>query len=171
MKEKVVSSTPSSSSSCLQSSNWESLPDDQLVSIIDKLVQDDLFDYFRVSAVCKSWNSVALSHKEKLIPPQLPWLLNKSFSSSSSHYIHIDCEPKLSFYNFFMDSEVSNIMLPCKFEGKSCCGSSHGWLVFLENKLTYYFWTHSPAKRFVFPNFPEMKGKHYWVSLQLPIQF
>ncbi|KAF3457701.1 hypothetical protein FNV43_RR02359 [Rhamnella rubrinervis] len=113
------------------SSNWVRLPSDLLGSIVDKLIHDNLSNYFRFSTVCRSWNSTALNHKAKLIPLQLPWLLFTSYPNDN-----INAKPKPCLYNFFMNSEISNIKLPCKFKPNMCSGSSHGRLVFMEDLLT-----------------------------------
>lgn len=127
-KDRLLSSTPSDCSS-----NWASLPDDLLNSIIEKVLPN-LSYYIRFSAVCKSWNSLVLNHKEKRIllnNHQLPFLFARARERRR--------KLKLWLYNFTTGTEINNFKLRIhyRYQNSPFCGSSHGWLFFfLKHKAT-----------------------------------
>lgn len=105
--------------------NWACLVSDLLILILDKLVHFP--DYIRFTAVCKSWNSIASSHKKKRDNNnhQLPWLLIRSLDKNQT-------KRKLSLRNFTGDQMVKfELQIPKMYKNKRCVGSSHGWLVFV----------------------------------------
>ncbi|MCI01341.1 F-box protein SKIP23-like, partial [Trifolium medium] len=88
------------------------LPQDIVESISKRLTV--YVDYLRFRCVCRSWNSF-LPKTPLHLPPQLPWLMlsHKSFFNLSTNKIH-------------------RLNLPPRSGPTRICGSSHGWIVILE---------------------------------------
>lgn len=101
------------------SSDWARLPDGLLDSILEKLVPIS-HDYLRFSAVCKSWNSMALNHKQKHML-QKPWLLTSSWDD--------DCNERFMSLYSFTTPKICNFLF--HIPHKRCYGSSHGWLILM----------------------------------------
>ncbi|KAJ7005733.1 hypothetical protein D5086_004135 [Populus alba] len=99
-------------------SRWSDLPPELLQLITQK--QTNLRSCRFVRAVCKSWRS-ALPKKPHDLLGQLPWLLLPYQNDSPNHR---------GFYNL-ADGKTYRLELPESYE-KRCCGSSHGWLVMVE---------------------------------------
>ncbi|KAF3457498.1 hypothetical protein FNV43_RR02156 [Rhamnella rubrinervis] len=111
-------------------SNWPGLPEDLLDSIIPRLVY--ISDYIRFSAVCKSWNSVALKHKQKrerLTNHQYPLLLLISSRiegcTSVSPYV----------FNFMTKSGIQDIQLHRFFWYGRC----RGCLIYIRQACYEFF--------------------------------
>lgn len=116
--------------SSTSSPDWASLHGDILEVILDKLVV--VYDYIRFSSVCKSWNSVAMNHKEnhkenrmRLSNHELPWLVLRPRGNYKEWHL----------YNV-VTREFFNFPLLLPFEKISstalwCYGSCYGWLSFM----------------------------------------
>ncbi|XP_078157490.1 uncharacterized protein LOC144553266 [Carex rostrata] len=102
-----------------------------------------LTDHHRFSAVCKNWRLVA-KQKRHSPAPQLPWLV-------------LGDEPgtgKRKFYNLSEDKHYA-MDIP-ELYGRYICGSSHGWLVAIDIKLTGILinpFTHEFYELPLFPHF------------------
>ncbi|CAK7346102.1 unnamed protein product [Dovyalis caffra] len=127
-------------------SRWSDLPRELLQLITQK--QTNYVDYLRVRIVCKTWRS-ALPKKPHDLLCQLPWLLLPYENDSPSHR---------GFYNL-ADGKTYRLELPEAYE-KRCCGSSHGWLVVVEESPTIFLLNPLTKARIerpslsTFPNFP-----------------
>ena len=106
------------------SSQWALLPDDLLHMITDRL--DELSDYVRFGAVCKPWLSFShRNYKDKHLlhtNQQLPLLV-----VPTQGY-----QERRGLYSITKGMVYDQIQLNLPY--KRCCGSSHGWLFFVENK-------------------------------------
>ncbi|CAN1132048.1 NAC domain-containing protein 100 [Linum perenne] len=102
--------------------DWAWLPDLILDQVLSNLIS--LQHYLRFSSVCKQWHSVAEQQRRHRISTthnQVPLLLvpteNRSREFRSLYSVAHDR---------LLDSELE---IPCH---RRCCGSSHGWLAFME---------------------------------------
>ncbi|KAK9288322.1 hypothetical protein L1049_016773 [Liquidambar formosana] len=100
---------------------------DMLVALLPKvrelIIQKfDIVDYHRLSAVCKSWRSIATTTKQSQCFSlwQLPWLVLSSnkFDLLDAHH---------GFFSLFHE-KIFNLEWP-KIHGAQFCGSSLGWLM------------------------------------------
>lgn len=104
-------------------SDWSELPKHLLDSVLGRL--ELLADYLRFSIVCKSWYCIAKDNKNKrgnmqcCHPP--PMLL-----------IHTDEVDTWKVYNV-MDNKLLDLQL--RVPNTRLCGSSKGWLIFVENNF------------------------------------
>lgn len=124
--KKLHSSSPPPPSDHLPSSpDWESLPHDLLRSITNKLAT--LYDFVRLTLVCKSWRSMALSHKEKRIQltnnHQLPFLFARTWEEDKR-------VPEVHTYSSMTKAKTNKFELHIRYKSSKCCGSFYGWLVF-----------------------------------------
>ncbi|KAF3457362.1 hypothetical protein FNV43_RR02019 [Rhamnella rubrinervis] len=116
-----------STSSNFSTPNWAVLDPDLLGLILHKLVC--ISDYISFNSVCKPWNSLSSTHKEKQAwldnKRQLPWLLRSSLNTDQNIL-----DVKLKLYNF-TGEQMSNFQIPISSNNKYSCwyGSSHGWLI------------------------------------------
>ncbi|QHO44024.1 hypothetical protein HN51_009505 [Arachis hypogaea] len=106
-------------------SQWAILGDDILNRITDRF--DDIYDYARFGAVCKPWLSFShrfYKHKHHLFRAnhQLPLLVVPMQ----------DHKEIRGLYNIAKDTLCNQIQFSLPY--KRCCGSSHGWLFFVDNK-------------------------------------
>jgi hypothetical protein len=100
--------------------DWTQLPRELLESIAGKLTI--YADYLRFRAVCDSWRSSVLNTPRNL-PPQLPWLMLPQVQSNRSHRAFVDLSTR----------KLHNLeLLEATSHSKRCCGSSHGWLIVLD---------------------------------------
>lgn len=99
--------------------DWTQLPPELVESISKKL--KIYADYLRFRGVCHSWQACVPKSPQHL-PPQLPWLMLPQSQPNQSHR---------AFYNL-SNSRVHFLHLPEASHRKRRCGSSHGWLVILE---------------------------------------
>ncbi|KAF3457415.1 hypothetical protein FNV43_RR02073 [Rhamnella rubrinervis] len=111
------------------SAKWAIFHTDLLETMLDKLV---LSDYIRCSAVCKSWNSIVLNHKQKRIRlsnHQLPWQLIIHLGYENGQKI-------FGLYDFFARTRITNFQLhiPNEYNSYDYCDSSRGWLFFKVKK-------------------------------------
>ncbi|RXH73370.1 hypothetical protein DVH24_013054 [Malus domestica] len=78
-------------------------------------------DYLRFRVVCHSWRA-SVPKTPHHLPPQLPWLMLPQSQPNQSHR---------AFFNL-SNSRVHFLHLPEASHRKCRCGSSHGWLVILD---------------------------------------
>lgn len=99
--------------------DWTQLPPELMETIAEKL--KIYSDYLRFQAVCRNWRS-SIPKSPSHLPPQLPWLMLPQSQSYQSHRAFFDLSAnKVHFLN-----------LPEASRRKRHCGSSHGWLIILE---------------------------------------
>ncbi|CAI8600164.1 unnamed protein product [Vicia faba] len=91
--------------------SWTALPPEIIETISQKL--PIYTDYIRFRSVCRTWFS-SLPKTPLHLPPQLPWLIfsQQSFFDISTHKTHL-------------------INLPLSSHRTRICGSSHGFLIIL----------------------------------------
>ncbi|XP_059460753.1 F-box protein SKIP23-like [Corylus avellana] len=100
--------------------DWTQLPRELLESIAGKLTI--YADYLRFRAVCPSWRSSVLNIPRNL-PPQLPWLMLPQVQTNPFHCAFFDLSTR----------KLHNLdVLEVTSQGTHCCGSSHGWLIVLD---------------------------------------
>ena len=113
-----------------KTSNWGSLTDLLLDSILKKLVS--LIDYVRFSAVCKHWCAVAADpnmeklHIETSANNQLPLLMIPTIKGSRK---------SRTLYNLSHGKANYDVELSVPLH-RRCCGSSRGWLAFAMDDLS-----------------------------------
>ncbi|KAF2324740.1 hypothetical protein GH714_016570 [Hevea brasiliensis] len=112
-------------------SMWAELPSELLQVIAEK--HTNYVDYLFTRAVCKSWQKAIAKRPHNLLC-QLPFLLLP---------YHQDIPDHRGFYNIPNDITYS-LQLPEAFE-KRCCGSSHGWLIMVEDSPSIFLL--NPLKR------------------------
>ncbi|KAK0576198.1 hypothetical protein LWI29_013601 [Acer saccharum] len=126
--------------------NWTELPPELIQTISDKLTIYG--DYLRFQATCRRFRS-SIPKSPSRLPPQLPWLMLPQSQSHQSRQAFFDLSANR--VHFLHLPEASN---HCKRN----CGSSHGWLVILDE--TPYVILLNPLTRakihlpplFTFPN-------------------
>ncbi|XP_022975457.1 F-box protein SKIP23-like isoform X2 [Cucurbita maxima] len=101
--------------------DWTQLPPDLLQVISDNL--NVYSDYLRFRVVCQSWRS-SVPKIPRRLPPQLPWLIIPLYHDS-----------RCGLFNF-SDNKIHFLHLPEASLGRRRCGSSHGWLVILDETPT-----------------------------------
>lgn len=99
--------------------DWTELPPELIESIAKKLTVYVDYIYFR--SICKTWRS-SLPKIPFHLAPQLPWLMLTHSRFSQSHSSFFDLS----------SNKVHTIYLPEASNGRRRCGSSFGWLVFLD---------------------------------------
>lgn len=100
--------------------DWTQFPK-ELVDIISKKLTI-YGDYLRFQAVCRTWRSSVPSIPTHL-PPQLPWLMLPKSQSR--------LQPRRAFFDL-SNHKVHILNLSEAASRKRSCGSSHGWLVLLD---------------------------------------
>ncbi|XP_050222925.1 F-box protein At2g26160-like [Mercurialis annua] len=103
---------------------WETLPANVLDIILENLIS--LFDYIRFGVVCKPWLFVAEHHKQIRInnycfSKHLPLLLVPA-EDGREQWRSLYNAATRKVYDFKLHVPIN----------KRCCGSSHGWLFFVE---------------------------------------
>ncbi|TQE07523.1 hypothetical protein C1H46_006843 [Malus baccata] len=99
--------------------DWTQLPPELAESISKKLTI--YADYLRFRVVCHSWRA-SVPKTPHHLPPQLPWLMLPQSQPNQSHR---------AFFSL-SNSRVHFLHLPEASHRKRRCGSSHGWLVILD---------------------------------------
>lgn len=138
-------------------SDWACLPGDLIDSVLDKLFV--ISDYIRFGAVCKSWNSLSKKHyKEKRILQnnhQLPWL-HLLCTITGEH-----TEKLMNLYNI-TTGEISKFQFcrPINTHDLTCCGSSYGWLFYMDKFSLFVF---NPLSGTVI-RFPEFDRHPFWLK-------
>ncbi|KAJ3706863.1 hypothetical protein LUZ61_010568 [Rhynchospora tenuis] len=107
--------------------NWCLLPPELLQFIAEKA--SSLGDYIRFRAVCHPWRS-ASSPRPRRLPIQVPWLMlpYNSYGIGDSTRLFYDLSA----------SKIHRIDLP-ETRGAQVCGSSYGWLILHNGKVTSLF--------------------------------
>lgn len=107
--------------------DWSDLPPELLELIAKKLKIHK--DYVRFRAVCLAWRTAA-PKIPKHLPCQLPWLMLPRRATDSDR----DSDPNSDLRSFIslQDDKTHLISLPRDSDSHRRCGSSHGWLVVLE---------------------------------------
>ncbi|KAH7527281.1 hypothetical protein ACOSP7_011226 [Xanthoceras sorbifolium] len=101
--------------------DWTELPPELIETISENLTI--YCDYLRFQAVCRCFRSSVPKTPSRL-PPQLPWLMLPQ--SQQSHH------SRRAFFDLSAN-RVRFLHLPeASDHGKRRCGSSHGWLVILD---------------------------------------
>ncbi|KAA8528792.1 hypothetical protein F0562_036147 [Nyssa sinensis] len=100
--------------------DWSGLPPELIETIAKKLTIH--IDYIRFRAVCVNWRS-SISKTPHHLPCQFPWLM---LPQSRTH--------QTSRRGFFSisDNKVHFLNVPEASHRRRRCGSSHGWLVILD---------------------------------------
>ncbi|XP_071697851.1 F-box protein SKIP23-like [Rutidosis leptorrhynchoides] len=98
--------------------DWSELQPELIETIATKLKIHK--DYIRFRAVCSSWHK-STSKTPKHLPSQLPWLMLPQTKNHNSQ----------PFFTL-SDNRIHHLNLPEASIIRRRCGSSHGWLVFLE---------------------------------------
>ncbi|CAI0400587.1 unnamed protein product [Linum tenue] len=112
--------------------DWAWLPELILDSVLQNLVS--LQDYLQFSSVCKPWHAAAESQKRRRIAtsPQNQAPLLMVPTKDRSHL-------RRGLYSATARNRLLETTLPVPWH-RRCCGSSHGWLAFLEeeDRVTLY---------------------------------
>ncbi|KAK6939277.1 Domain unknown function DUF295 [Dillenia turbinata] len=100
--------------------DWSQLNPELLETIAKKL--KSYADYFRFRSVCRNWKS-SVPKTPRPLPCQLPWLMLPQNPNRLNYR---------AFFNL-SNNKVLFLHLPeAASNGKRRCGSSHGWLVLLD---------------------------------------
>lgn len=121
--------------------DWSELPPELLETIANKLI--NLRDYLRFRGVCSNWRSSTPATPRDL-PCQLPWLMLPKNRSNRCGFID------------FLDNKLHFLNLPEASNSRRRCGSSHGWLIivdespsiFIINPLTRVTFNLPPVSKF-----------------------
>ncbi|KAK9270407.1 hypothetical protein L1049_025986 [Liquidambar formosana] len=108
--------------------DWSQLPPELLETIAKKL--KIYVDYLRFRAVCHNWRSSVLKTPNHL-PCQIPWLFLPQPHSHQTHKLH----RRRAFFSL-SENKFHFLNLPEPSHCKRLCGSSHGWLVILDETPT-----------------------------------
>ncbi|KAJ0618742.1 hypothetical protein HanLR1_Chr02g0054641 [Helianthus annuus] len=102
--------------------DWSELQPELIESIAHKLKIHK--DYIHFRSVCWNWRE-STSKTPKHLPCQLPWLMfpHSNNQNQQSH---------LRLFFSLSDDKIYRISLPEASTVRRRCGSSHGWLVYLE---------------------------------------
>lgn len=103
--------------------DWSELPPELLDAIVNKII--DLRDYLHFRAVCPSWRS-STPATPKNLPCQLPWLMLPKNQTN-----------RRGFFNF-VDDKVHFLNLPEASSSRRRCGSSHGWLIIVDESPSIF---------------------------------
>ncbi|CAI0375164.1 unnamed protein product [Linum tenue] len=117
--------------------DWAWLPCNVLDSILTHL--PTLRDYLRFTSVCKPWNSASEPHARRRTATshrsQAPLLLVPTRTRSREWR---------GLYDAAQQNKLLSHALPVPYH-RRCCGSSHGWLAFLERD--YFVTLYNPFTR------------------------
>ncbi|KAF3642221.1 putative pseudouridylate synthase [Capsicum annuum] len=97
--------------------DWSELPPELLHTIANYLI--NLTDYLHFRAVCSTWRSSTPATPINL-PCQLPWLMLPKNRSNRRGFIN------------FVDNKLHFLNLPEASNRRRRCGSSHGWLIIVD---------------------------------------
>ncbi|KAI3783296.1 hypothetical protein L1987_42373 [Smallanthus sonchifolius] len=102
--------------------NWSDLPPELHETIAKKLKIHK--DYIHFRSVCLSWRN-STPQIPKHLPSQLPWLMLPRGTNQ-------DPQSNLRSFLSISDNKIHRINLPEDSDNHRRCGSSHGWLVILD---------------------------------------
>ncbi|KAB2625576.1 F-box protein [Pyrus ussuriensis x Pyrus communis] len=107
------------------SPNWSDLRSEILELIMKNL---SFLDMLRFKSVCSSWNQAMKCYYATSFPQTSPWLMLPSDQENVHNDISTRC-----FYSLKEDEvyTVKNVLQECHDDW--CVGSSHGWLVIMDN--------------------------------------
>ncbi|GMI99599.1 F-Box/DUF295 Brassiceae-specific 33 [Hibiscus trionum] len=129
----------------------ELLPPEILRSIFNKL---DFIDLVQAKSVCSSWNSVGQD-----LVSRIPWLMLPSKLEVEDGFTP---SAENNGYNDFLnlcENRVYNMKTtPDEFRESCCIGSSHGWLVFLEQKAVPFLSNPFRQVKIQFPSVDRLLG-------------
>ncbi|KAJ9165904.1 hypothetical protein P3X46_020719 [Hevea brasiliensis] len=100
--------------------DWTQLPP-ELIETISKSITV-YADYLHSRAVCRTWRS-SIPKNPYHLPPQLPWLMLPQSQYNQSHR---------AFFNL-STNKFHFLNLPEASHRNRHCGSSHGWLIILDD--------------------------------------
>lgn len=103
--------------------DWSELPPELLDTIVNKLI--NLRDYLRFRAVCSNWRS-STPATPKNLPCQFPWLMLPKNRSN-----------RRGFFNL-LDNKLHFLNLPEASNRRRRCGSSHGWLIIVDESPSIF---------------------------------
>lgn len=113
------------------SAGWATLDELALSLILDKLLEP--IDHVRCGAVCKEWHSFTKQYRQtgqhcnrKL----LPWLM-----IPPRELLQGKSRRRSQIYSISEAKVYDNIDLSLSYYTKRCCGSSHGWLATVDQRL------------------------------------
>ncbi|KDP36865.1 hypothetical protein JCGZ_08156 [Jatropha curcas] len=120
---------------------WAQLPPEFLQVIAEK--HTNYVDYYVCTrAVCKSWYAAIQKRPNNNLLCQLPFLLLPNHLNKPDHR---------GFYSMSND-KTYRLELPEAFE-KRCCGSSHGWLIMVEETPTIFLLNPLTRTRIELPSY------------------
>lgn len=102
--------------------DWTELPAELIEAISKKL--KFYSDYIRFQRVCRNWR-LSIPKTPNHLPPQLPWLMLPQSQSQSQSQTHC------AFFNLSAN-KVHLLNLPEASLRSRHCGSSHGWVIILD---------------------------------------
>uniref|UniRef100_A0A7N1A1J3 KIB1-4 beta-propeller domain-containing protein n=1 Tax=Kalanchoe fedtschenkoi TaxID=63787 RepID=A0A7N1A1J3_KALFE len=106
--------------------DWSSINADIGCIVLSKLT--NFADHVRFGAVCKYWHTIATHYYSRVTLPSrrsIPMLLVPV----------TECETRRRLYSVSTEKVDPNVTL-LDIPNKRCCGSSHGWLAFVEEDLS-----------------------------------
>uniref|UniRef100_A0A7N0UDA8 KIB1-4 beta-propeller domain-containing protein n=1 Tax=Kalanchoe fedtschenkoi TaxID=63787 RepID=A0A7N0UDA8_KALFE len=143
--------------------DWSSIHIDIGCLVLSKLIK--FVDHVRFGAVCKYWHTIAADYYNRVTLPSrgsIPMLLVPV----------TECETQRRLYNVSAGKVDPNVTL-FDIPNKRCCGSSFGWLAFVEEDLSvtiinpfkfkrnHHTSTRSPHFRVIFEDLVFHKGLVY----------
>ncbi|KAM7502036.1 hypothetical protein LguiB_000940 [Lonicera macranthoides] len=133
--------------------DWSELPPELLHTISTKLTI--LLDYVRFRSVCVNWRFSAPKTPAHL-PCQLPWLMLPKSRTQNTH--------RRGFYSL-SDNKVYFLNLPEVSNRRRRCGSSHGWLVILDETPAVFLLNPLTRSKVHLPplsKFPNVTGFNFY---------
>ncbi|XP_050212371.1 F-box protein SKIP23-like [Mercurialis annua] len=131
--------------------DWSELPPELIETISRSLTI--YTDYLHSRAVCHTWRS-SIPKTPKNLPPQLPWLMLPQSQSNQS---------RRAFFN--LSTNKSHLLnLPEVSYPKRHCGSSHGWLIIIDDTPSVLLINPLTRARLYLPplsSFPNVVGFNY----------
>ncbi|PIA64252.1 hypothetical protein AQUCO_00100023v1 [Aquilegia coerulea] len=113
--------------------NWLDLPDHVLGFVTNKFI--NIIDFIRFGVVCRSWRSIYIQNMHRHFPHtnhQLPLLMLPPTEHDQHHTSA--CQTR-NVYSLSEKKILPNFQLRVPLS-KFCRGSSHGWLITLDENLT-----------------------------------
>ncbi|KAF6144487.1 hypothetical protein GIB67_035348, partial [Kingdonia uniflora] len=120
--------------------DWSNLPSELLQLICRKVVL--LPDHFGFSAVCSPWKAIAVENRCHLPHQQLLGLMIRGTNDKNRIFL---C-PKQGYG----ETQEKQVVLPVPHE-YHCCGSTRGWLVYIDIDLNMYIFNPFSGSKFHLP--------------------